>query len=882
MSFIGQAWRKFMFLLRRSQMDQDLAEEMRQHAALKAQRNIDAGMEAEEARYAAQRQLGNVTRKMEESRQSWGFPFLESVIQDIRYGLRGLCKSPGFTAAAVLTLALGIGANTAVFSIVYGVIFRPLPYPHPDEIVQLIQSSPSGSDEKDITYKELQFLKQQGSPLESLAGYTVVGSNLGVGNRTERVKVVPVSADYFHVLGIKPLLGRDFLPEEDRGNGTHVVILSYGRWQRQVGADAGIVGRTITLDDEPYIVIGIMPPGLEATVDPILPGNTDVWTPLALVGRTVGEGQNIAVLGRLRPGISFAQARAQMSEITPEFRKAFPLDLGPSTTLTIQSYQLMLSNNVRTILLVLFGAVGFVLLIACANVANLLLGRATTRAQEFAVRAALGASRARLIRQQLTESVLLSIVAALFALLLARIGMQSLVALSPSDLPRISDIRLDGWAFTFTLAVAVVTGILFGLVPAFRASSGEIYENLGEATTRVSSVRQHGRFRAALAVSEVALCVILLTGATLMIETFRHVLNTDSGFNPGHVLSMQVWLAGPRYDSTSSTSRYYNQVLERIQTVPGVESAAVIAAGLPLQRGGNSSVVVNGKDTQQSFGTRMILPGYFHTIGIPVLLGRSFSAADNEHSPAVVVISQTGARLLFLGGNPIGSRLNVFGSEREIVGVVGDVKSYLDQPSQPMVYIPLEQAPHEALKLFSSFFPTAIVVRTSAEPMALSHSIEQQVQAVDPTVAVGHIRTMEQVRSAGVAMRQFNMTLLTVFAALALALAAIGIYGVIAYGVTQRKHEFGVRLALGAKPGNILGLVLRQGMFLTGLGILFGAAGALGLTPLLRSYLFGVTPSDPIALVGTTMVLAAVATLACSIPARNATRVDPMAALRHE
>lgn len=626
-----------------------------------------------------------------------------------------------------------------------------------------------------------------------------------------------------------------------------------------------------------------MPPHLEATIDPILPGDTDVWTPLALVGRTVGEGENIAVLGRLRPGISFAQARAQMTEITPEFRKVFPLDLGPSTTLTIQSYQLlMISNDVRTILLVLFGAVGFVLLIACANVANLLFGRATTRAREFAVRAALGASRARLIRQQLTESVLLSILAALLALLLARIGMQSLVALSPSDLPRVSDIRLDGWAFAFTLAVAVMTGVLFGLVPAFRASSGGVYEKLSEATARVSGGRQHGRFRAVLAVSEVALCLILLTGAALMIETFRHVLNTDSGFNPSHVLSMQVWLAGPRYDSTSSASRYYDQVLERIQTVPGVQSASLIAAGLPLQRGGNSGVALNGKDIQQLFGTRMILPGYFQTMGIPVLLGRSFSAADNEHSPAVVVISQTGARLLFPGGNPIGSRLNVFGSEREIVGVVGDVKSYLDQPSQPMVYMPLEQAPYEALKLFSSFFPTTIVMRTSPEPMALSHAIEQQVQEVDPSVAVGHTRTMDQVRSAAVAMRQFNMTLLSVFAALALVLAAVGIYGVIAYGVSQRKHEFGVRLALGAKPGNIFRLVLRQGMFFAGLGILFGAAGALGLTRLLRSYLFGVTPSDPIALVGTTLVLAAVATLACSIPARSATKLDPMAALRDE
>src|SRR5581483_6504638 len=348
-------------LLRGRRMDEQLDKELRFHLDQQIADLIGRGVAPDEARRQAQLAFGGPTQVAEDCREARGTRWLLDMVQDLRFGLRSLLNKPGFAIASVATLALGIGANITVFSIVYGVVFRPLPYPHPHEIVQLIESSPSGSDEKDVTYKELQFLKQQGSPLEFLAGYTVVGSNLSVSNRTERVKVVPVSVDYFHVLGIKPLLGRDFLPEEDQGNGAHVLILSYERWQRQAGADPGIIGRTITLDAEPYTVIGVMPPHLEATIDPILPGDTDVWTPLALVGRTVGEGENIAVLGRLRPGISFAQARAKMTEITPEFRKVFPLGLVPSTTLTIQSYQSMLSNDVRTILLVLFGAVGFVL-----------------------------------------------------------------------------------------------------------------------------------------------------------------------------------------------------------------------------------------------------------------------------------------------------------------------------------------------------------------------------------------------------------------------------------------------------------------------------------------------------------------------------------------
>ena len=862
--------------------DERLREEMESHLAMQTDENIHAGMPPEEARRQARLKLGGVETTREQFHAEEGLPFLETLLQDLRFAFRVLRKSPGFTAVAVITLALGIGANTAVFSIVYGVIFRPLPYPQPQQIVQLTESSPGGTDEEDVTYEELQFLEQHSSAFQYLAGCTFQGYNLSVGNKTERVKGQPVSTDYFHVLGINPLLGRDFLAEENTGNGAHVAILSYGIWQTQMGGDRKIIGRTITLDGEPFTVIGVMPPGLEASANPILPGETDIWTPLALVGQTAGSGENIEVLGRLRPGLSLPQAQAQMRSITSAFRKAFPQELDPTTTLSIQPFQAMLSSDVRVILLVLFGAVGFVLLIACANVANLLLGRAAARTREFAVRAALGASRKRLVRQLLTESILLSALAALLALLLARIGMQSLVSLSPSDLPRASEIHLDAWAFAFTLAVAMGTGILFGLVPAFRASSGEICDKLGEATGRASSGRRQGRFRAALVVSEVALSLVLLTGAVLLIETFWHVLSTDPGFNPTHVLSIEVYLSGSHYDSTSAVARYYDQAVQQIEALPGVQSAAVVADGLPLQRGLNMGITVQGKHDWPTFGLRSIQADYFPTLGVPLMSGRAFMAADNQQAPHVAVISESAARVLFPGRDPRGEILHTAGSDWQVVGVSGDVKSYLDRPVQPTIYVPLAQMPFSMMQMFANWFATDIVVRTSADPLALSHSIEQQLQAIDPSIGIGHIRTMEQVRSGAVAMRRFNMTLLSVFAGLALLLAIIGIYGVIAYSVAQRTHEIGVRMALGAKRGDILRLVLNQGMVLVGLGIAFGIAGALALTRLLEGYLFEVKPTDPIAFAATALVLAGVAMLASYIPARRATKVDPLIALRHE
>ncbi len=862
--------------------DERLHEELEQHLAMQTEENLRAGMAPAEAHRQAVLKFGGAETIREQFHAEEGLPLIENLLQDVRYALRQLRKSSGFTMTALLTLALGIGANTAVFSIVYGVLFRPLPYPHPQQIVQLTESSPRGADEEDVTYQELQFLKQRISAFQFLAGYTVQGYNLGAGNKTERVKGLPVSADYFRVLGIKPLLGRDFLPEEDRGAGARVAILSYGTWKRQTGGDPEIIHRTITLDGEPFSVIGVMPPGLEATVDPILPGATDVWTPLALVARTAAQGENVAVLGRIRAGISFPQARAQVNGATTEFRETFPNELGPTTTLSIQSYRAMLSSDVRAILLVLFGAVGFVLLIACANVANLFLGRAAGRAREFAVRAALGASHNRLVRQLLTESILLSALAALLALLLARMGMQSLVSLSPSDLPRASEIHLDGWALAFTLALSVGTGILFGLVPAFRISSGEIYDKLGEVTARVSSGRRQRRLRSALVVSEVALSLVLLTGAVLLIETFWHVLSTDPGFNPSRVLSIEIYLSGSHYDSTSAVARYYDQAVQQVEALPGVQSAAVVADGIPLQRGLNMGVVVHGKYDWPTFGLRSIQADYFQTLRVPLVSGRAFTPADNEQAPHVVVISESAARMLFPGRNPQGELLHTAGLDWQVVGVSGDVKSYLDRPAQPTIYVPLAQMPFPLMRMLANWFATDIVVRSSADPLALSHSIEQQLQAIDPSIGIGHIRSMEQVRSAAVASRQFNMTLLSVFAGLALLLAAIGIYGVIAYSVTQRTHEIGVRMALGARREDVAGMVLKDVGVLVGIGLVAGIAASLLGAKILGSLLFGVKPRDPLTLAAASGVLLLTGLFAAWWPARRAARIEPMEALRNE
>jgi putative ABC transport system permease protein len=806
-----------------------------------------------------------------------------ALFQDVRYGVRMLAKNPGFTAVAVLTLALGIGANTAMFSVVNGVLLRPLPYPQADRIVQILRTyrgqpeiDTSGSSSSQFT-----FWKSHGDPFQYLAANTPVGFNLAGGSRPERVRALRVSMEYFHVLGIQPVLGRDFLPDEDRLGGPNVAILSEGLWKRDFGADGQVTGRFILLDGVPYTVVGVMPSGFES-VSPV-----DLWTTIGQVAQTIGSGGNYEVIGRLKPNVSRKQADSFLATLTKPYLTEFEPRISGNEAKEISfgafSYQYVVTSEHRGSLLVLFGAVGFVLLIACVNVANLQIGRAAARNREIAVRTALGAGRPRIFRQLLTENVLLAGVGAGLGLLFAYWCLGFLVALAPAGLPRAREISLDRWALAFAALVAVVTGILSGLGPAFQASRTDLNEFVKETGGRSSTRRQ--RLGAVLSAAEIALSLMLLVGSGLLIQTFANLLRANPGFDPRHILSLQIWTTGSRHNSGGGLASFYESTIRRIEAIPGVESAAVVAAGLPLEQGGNLPFrVERQKDSQWvSADYREITPDYFHTLGVPLLQGRLFAPADSQDANKVVIINAAFARKYFPDRNPIGEHLTLADAgHREIVGVVGEVKSFLDEPAEPSTFIPMAQASYRVDQLFQGWFPTCVLVRTAQKPLSVSRAVENALRDAAPNLPIGEVRSMEEVLSFSIAQQRFRMTLMTIFAGLALALAAVGIYGVISYSVSQRTHEIGVRMALGATRGIVLQMIVRQGLRLTLIGTALGLLGALGLTRVLKSMLFGVKPTDPVTFVAVSMLLAAVALLASYIPARRATKVDPMVALRYE
>jgi putative ABC transport system permease protein len=811
---------------------------------------------------------------------------MRGIWQDLRYAIRVLAKSPGFTAVAVLTLALGIGANTAIFTIVYGVLLRPLPFPQPDRIVQLAETFQADSDEMDLSWNELQHLREYGQLFEHIAGYTDVGFNLATGNEAEHVRGVPASAEYFQVLGVHPALGRDFLPEEDRGEGQRVAILSHALWTRRLGGERAIIGRKILLSGDAFTVIGIMPAGFDPRSDSELnPGvQADVWVPLALVAKTAGSGENIAVIARLKPTVTTGQLLSQMDIVTKDFRVRYPEVVGKELVMSFRPYQAMIGAGMRPFLLVLLGAIGFVLLIACANVANLFLARGSSRGREVAVRVAMGASRARLVRQLLTESLLIALAGGAFGLVVANAGLGSLLSMAPSNLPRLSDIRLDGSVFAFTFLISILTGVVFGIAPALYATKANLSESLKEGEGRASAGTGRARLRQGLVIGELALSLVLLTGAGLMIATFERLMKTSPGFDPHHVLTMQFWMTGSKYNSTPEITHFYRAVEQRIEALPGVTAAGVVAAGLPLERGGNNGVRIAGaKDSEfVSMNYREITPGYFQTIGTPLKQGRGITEADSEESNSVVVINEAAARKYFPNRSSLGEHLYVSGILCEVVGVVGDVKSHLDQPAEPTTFIPAAQAKFGTSNLFEGWFPRSIVVRTTGDPLQLNRALREAVAATDPLVPTGAIRSMDQVLSRSLALRSFMMMLLSVFGGLALVLASVGIYGVIAFAVSQRTREIGVRMALGAKPADVLRMVLREGMTLVAAGVVLGVAAALMLTRLLEGLVYGVKVRDPLIFVTVNLLLVAVSLAACYIPARRATRVDPLIALRYE
>src|SRR5213593_1936490 len=802
---------------------------------------------------------------------------MDALLRDLRYAVRTLAKSPGFTTAVVLTLALGIGANTAIFSLIYAVLLKPLPYPESHRLVGLSETYQGNRGELDVTYSEFRYLQDNSDVFEGLAVSTDVGFSIYAGDVAERVAGLRVSREYFATLGMQPVLGRQFLAEEDQEGGASVVILSHGYWMRRFGGDARVVGRAIALDGRPTTIVGVMPASFRS-LSPV-----DVWSTMGQVGRSIGGGENLHLVGRLKAGVPFAQAQARMQPVLAAFRQEFKPRLSPETREELFPLRRLVVEDIETPVRLLFGAIALVLLIACANVANLVLGRTTTRGRELAVRAAIGATRGRLVQQMLTESVLLALAGGLVGLILAAWGLDALVSLMPANLTPPTEIRLDRWALLFTGVASLLVGVVFGLAPAWHAATADLHTGLKDTAGRATSSGRTGRLRNALVVGEIALSLVLLVGAGLLLRTVANLVRTDPGFDRRGVIAVELWLTGTRYDSTSAIAGFYDRLEERVRALPGVRSAAVIEAGIPLVRGGNLAVAVDGKYPGPT-NYRTVTPRYFETMAIPVRRGRDFSAGDVQAAEPVAILSASFAER-YLGGDGLGRMVTVGGRSaalRRVVGVVGDTKQFIGAPVTPTAYVPSAQTPAALTRIFNSWFPVHVVVRTAGDPAVLKQLLARAIRATDARVPLGRVRTMEEILSASLAFHRFLMLLLVAFAALAVALAAVGIYGVMSYLVTQSTREIGVRIALGAQPRQVLCVVIRHGMLLAGLGAIVGVAGSLALTRLLGSQLYGVKPTDALTLAGVTTLLLLVALAACFIPAHRASRVDPMVALRYE
>jgi predicted permease len=803
------------------------------------------------------------------------------MLTDLRYALRMLIKRPAFSAIAILTLGLAIGANSAIFSVVNAVLLRPLPYAHSEQLVRVFGSQPQLGLAPTSPANFLEW-KEQNEVFERIATYVGQGFNLTGGDKPERVIGARVSADLFPLLRVQPGLGRAFTEEEDQTGHGQVAILSHEFWQSRFGGDSHALNQTITLNEKPYTVVGIMPPGF-AFPDT----RTQVWTPVAFnpAERATRDTNFIDVIARLKPGVSIEQARAHMTALAQRQAERYPQS-NTGVGAKVISLHEQTVGDVRPILVVLLGAVGFVLLIACANVANLLLARAAARQKEMAIRGALGASRSRVVRLLLTESVVLAVLGGAVGLILASWSLDLLVSLKPANLPRLAEIGINRAVFIFTLTISVVTGIVFGLVPAFQASKPDLNEGLKDSGRGATGGPGRQRVRTLLVVSEVALSLVLLVGAGLMMRSFARLLAVDPGFKADHVLTAFVSLPVSKYPRGDEQAAFFGRLIERLRNLPGVSSAGVVS-DMPLFGGSSTGFEIDGRPAslpgqRPLTDYRLITPDYFTAMGIRLIKGRAFSRHDTEDAPGVVIINETMAARFFPGEDPIGKRIGLSGNPRdwrEIVGVVGDVRNYgVDSDVKPEAYVPLVQnAPGYLANVASAM---NVVVRSTNAPAVLTTMLRDQVQALDKDQPVSEVRTMEWYLSESMAQRRFNMILLGAFGGLALVLAAVGIYGVIAYTVTQRTHEMGIRIALGARGGDILKLIFAHAMFTTLIGIGIGLGAALALTRLLQNLLYQVTATDPLVFGTITLLLLLVAMVATYIPARRAMKVDPITALR--
>jgi putative ABC transport system permease protein len=804
---------------------------------------------------------------------------MKNLSQDIRYGIRVMLKSRGFTAAAVIALALGIGANTAIFSVVNAVLLRPLPYPDPERIVTVWQNlQASGGPEREYTSPaDFNDWKEQGQTFEHMAAVVNWGPTMTGQAEPEQLRGAAISYDMFSVLGIEPALGRSFTREEDQPDGERVVILSNGLWRRRFGADPSLVGQTISLSGDSYTVVGIMPPGLKF---PII-NRAELWKPLSpALNKSCQRGCVVLrVMARLRPGATLESARSEMSTIASRIEQENPAtNKGVGVTL-IPLHEYVV-GDVQLAVYILFGAVGLVLLIACANVANLMLARAASRSKEIAIRTALGASRGRVIRQLLTESLLLAIIGGASGVLLAFWMVDILVAFSPEGTPRTDEIGIDGRVLAFSLATALLTGLISGLVPALQASNPNLNDALKEGGKGTQSGSHGRRARGILVVSEIALALMLLIGAGLLMKSFLRLQSVDPGFNPKNLLTAVISLPRASYPDRPRFVAFYAQLLDRIKTLPGVQSVGAIS-NLPLGGGRtDSDFSIQGRPQPEPGEHPVawydsVTVDYFRTMGMRLLEGREFTERDNQDGPKVVIISEALARRYFPGEQAVGKFLQ-FGEKnvREIVGVMGDVKQFgLETDARPSMWFSAGQIPDRGMY---------VVVRTSGDPAALASALRSEVWAIDNNLAVAEVAPMEKIVSESIAQPRFILLLVGFFAVVALVLAAVGIYGVMSYSVTQRSQEIGIRMALGAQASDVLKMVVWQGMALTAAGVAIGLAGAFAVTRLMGSLLYGVSATDPMTFGMIALILAGVALGASFVPARRATKVDPMIALRHE
>jgi predicted permease len=890
-------------LVRRDRLDHELDEELRAHIEMRAADNLAAGMSPTVARYDAQKRFGNTTLMKEDTRAMDILGWVERLSQDLRYAGRMLLRSPGFTAVAVLTLALGIGGNIAIFTVVRAVLLSPLPYPHPEQLVRAYDDL-RGPNTHDVgmSVPELWDLRDKSGVFQDISALVSADANLTGGDQPERIELLGTSPSYFTLLGAQPQLGRVYTPQDAQPGFTLGVVISDGFWRRTFGADPQVLGKNIRVDSDLYSVIGVMPPGFRH------PGRTltnevDVWGAAGFMAPPfpVPVLRSVKLLpgamGRLKPGLTVSQAQARLDAFTAQLSREYPAEYPAAAAWGVRlvSVQEDLVGNVRTELFVLFGAVALVLLIACVNLANLLLARSASRRREFAIRLAVGAARGRLIAQLLTESVLLAAISGGMALLALVWVKTWLLNLAPADLPRLHEVNFSPSVFLFAFAVSILTGIVFGLAPALQTSRSSQVGNLREGSRGSGSSKHQMKISRFLVVSEIALSLVLLIGTGLLLRSFGHLVEVRPGFDPHHVLTTRIWLPFPNdpsedaYRVVEKRAEFYREVLRRVSGLPGVEEAAIGGANsLPMNASRSQFPFMIENRAAESERTPVaefasVTASYFHVLRAPLISGRVFNDSDNSKGQQVALINQTLARRYWPDVDPVGQHIRFPGRGGQppsqapwttIVGVVGDIKSDgFDAATAPHIYIPVYQSPSYA---------SVVYLRTSGDTASLGAATRREVQAVDPTIPVFGVQTMDEVVSKYLSERRFALEMLGIFAGVALLLASIGIYGVMAYTFSQRTNEFGIRIAMGAQRRDILRIAVGEGVLVVAFGIVSGIIGSAIFTRFLQSMLFEVRSSDPITYVGISALLAAVTLLACLIPARRATRVDPLTALRQD